>query len=110
MKMMLRPLSRSRRSTAEQPLDLGRRQRRGRLVEDDDARARKTARATSSTSCCTPIGKSPMARPRIDVEPEVVQLLGGSRGHPPPVHEAEPVDRLGAEKDVLGDAELAARR
>ena len=105
MKMMLRPLSRRLGENGEQALDLGRRQRRGRLVENDDARAGEQ-HARELDQLLHADRKIAEARARIDVEPEVLQLLGGASRHPPPGDDAEAIDRLSAEKDIFGDAEF----
>ena len=105
MKMMLRPPSRSFAEHAEQALDLGRRQRRGRLVENDDARAREQ-HARKFDQLLHADRKIAEPRARVDVEPEVLELRCGGFGHPPPGDDAQTVDRLSAEKDVLGDAQF----
>ena len=38
--------------------------------------------------------------------PKLGELFAGLARHAPPVHEAEAVGRLGAEKDVLGDRQI----
>ena len=103
--MMLRPPSRSLARTREQAFDLRRRQSGGRLVEDNDARAREQD-AGELNQLLHPDGKIAEPRTRVDVEPEVLQLLGRGFGHPTPGDDAETVDRLGAEKDILGDAQF----
>src|SRR4029077_8414945 len=47
---------------------------------------------------------------RIDVEPEAFELLARPARHEAPGHDAEAVDRLPAEKHVLGDGELRRDR
>ena len=93
----------------EQALDLGRRQCGGRLVENDDPRAREQD-AREFDQLLHADRKIAEARARVDVEPEVLQLHRGGFGHPPPGDDAEAADRLGAEKDILGDAQIPARR
>ena len=90
---------------AEQALDLGRRQRGCRLVENDDARAREQD-ARELDKLLNADRKIAEARARVDVEPEIFQLHGGGLGHPPPGDDAEAVDRLSAEKDIFGDAQF----
>ena len=104
MKTMLRPPRASRRSV-EQPLDLGRRQRRGRLVEDDDAGAREQ-HAGELDQLLQADRQIAEPRHRIDVDAESGELLAGLARHAPPLHEAEAVGRLLAEKDVLGDRQV----
>ena len=49
-------------------------------------------------------------RKRIDVDAEPGELLAGFARHAPPLHEAEAIGRLRAEKHVLGDRTDRARR
>ena len=88
MKMMLRPLSRSFAENGEQAFDLGRRQRRGRLVENDDARAREQ-HAREFDQLLHADRKIAEAGARVDVEAKVLELLGGPLGHPPPGDDAQ---------------------
>ena len=105
MKMMLRPPSRSFARTPNRRSISGGDKRRGRLVENDDARAgEQDAREFDQLLHADRKIAEPGAR--VDVEPEVLELLGGGFGHPPPRDDAQPVDRLGAEKDILGDAQF----
>ena len=75
MKIRLRPLVAHPAQHVEQPLDLGRRQRRGRLVENDDARAGKQ-HAREFDELLHADRKIAEPGARVDVEPEVLQLLG----------------------------------
>ena len=93
----------------EQPLDLGRRERRGRLVQDDDAGAGEQ-HARDLDQLLQPDREVAEPGHRIDVDAEAGELLAGLARHAPPLHEAEPVGRLVAEKHVLGDRESRARR
>jgi hypothetical protein len=43
---------------------------------------------------------------RIDVDAEPLQLLAGLARHAPPLHEAEAVGRLAAQKHVLGHRQV----
>ena len=70
MKTMLRPAVAQPAQDGEQPLDLRRRQRRGRLVEDDDARARKTARARARRAAAGRAARRPSRVARVDVDAE----------------------------------------
>ena len=90
----------------EQPLDLGRRQRRGRLVQDDDARAGEQ-HARELDQLLQAERQRAHPRARIDVDAEALQMLGRAAAHRPPVDQAEPVDRLHAEMDVLRHRQLA---
>ena len=93
------------RQNREQALDLGRRQCRGRLIENDDPRAREQD-PRKLDQLLHADRKVAEAGARVDVETEVLELqLGGFR-HPPPSDDAQAVDRLGAEKDILGHAQL----
>ena len=90
----------------EQPRDLRRRQRRGRLVENDDARAGEQ-HAGKLDQLLHADRKIAEPRARVDVEAEVLQLLRRPRAPcAPQAIDAEPIDRLRAEKHVLGDAEV----
>ena len=104
MKTTLRPSSRSRRSTREEPRHLGRRQRRGRLVEDQDARAGEqhpatarpaaAARPAARPSACAgrsrARGSRSAASPRAFIRAQSTVPSGGQR--------------MRAEEDVLGHA------
>ena len=109
MKTMLRPLALEPDQNAEQPLDLRRRQGGGRLVEDDDARAGEQ-HAGELDELLHADREIAEPRARIDVEPEALELLARLARHVAPGHDAEAVDRLRAEKHVLGDGRAPARR
>jgi hypothetical protein len=93
----------------EQPLDFRRRQSRCRLVENDDARAGEEHAGELDELLHA---DREIAEPgaRVDVEAEIPQLLLGLPRHFAPGDDAEPVDRLHPEKDVLGDGELGRDR
>ena len=93
------------REDAEQPFDLRRRQSRSRLIEDDDARAGKQ-HARQFDQLLHADREIAKACARVDVEPEVLELFGRALGHAPPGDDAHPVDRLGAEKNILGHAQF----
>ena len=105
MKMMLRPLSRNFARTANRRSISG-----GDNAEVGSSRmmmrAPENRTRESSTSCCTPIGKSPRRARGSMSSPRFFSCIGGGFGHPPPGDDAEAVDRLRAEKDILGDAQF----
>ena len=93
------------RQNAEQPLDLRRRKRRGRLVENDDARAgEQDPRKLDQLLHADREIAEPRAR--IDIEPEVLQLFGRRARHVAPGDDPETIDRLRPEKHIFCDAEL----
>ena len=93
------------REDAEQAFDLGGRQSRGRLVQDDDARAgEQDARQLDELLHADREIAEPRAR--VDVEPEVLELFRRALGHPAPRDDAHSIHGLAAEKDVLGDAQF----
>ena len=89
----------------EQAFDLRRRKRRGRLVEDDDARAGEQD-AGDLDQLLQSDRQVAEPRKRIDVDAEPGELLARFARHAPPLHEAEAIDRLGAEKHVLGHRQI----
>ena len=89
----------------EQTLDFRRRKRRGRLVEDDDAGAGEQ-HAGDLDQLLQADRKVAEPRERVDVDAEPLQLLAGFADHPPPLHQAEPVGGLRAEKHVLGHRQV----
>ena len=105
MKTMLVPSSRSRRKVANRRSTSG-----GESAEVGSSRMMMRAPENStraiSISCCRPIGRSPSRGMRIDVDAEPRELLAGLARHAPPLHEAEAVGRLRAEKHVLGDRQV----
>ena len=105
MKTIAVPCSRSRRSVANSRSTSG-----GDSAEVGSSRMMMRAPENStraiSISCCSPIGRSPSRVQRIDVDAEARELLAGLARHAPPLHEAERVGRLVAEKHVLGDREV----
>ena len=89
----------------EQALHLRRREGGGRLVEDDDAGAREQ-HAGDLDELLQADRQVAEPRHRIDVDAEPCKLLTGFARHAPPLHQAEAVGRLRAEKDVLGDRQV----
>ena len=105
MKTMLRAFLAQPPQRRKQPLDLGRRERGGRLVEDDDAGAREQ-HAGDLDQLLHADRQVAEPRHRIDVDAEFGELLAGLARHAAPLHEAEAVGRLGAEKDVFGHRQV----
>ena len=89
----------------KQPRDLGGRQGRGRLVENDDARAGEQ-HAGEFDQLLHADGKIAEPCARVDVEPEVLQLLARLARHARPGDGSQPVERLAAQKHVLGHAQV----
>ena len=90
---------------AEQPLDLVGGQRRGRLVEDQDARLdRQRLRDLDELL----VGHRQAADRRADVELDVELLEQRLRlpARRAPVEQAEPAGRRVADEDVLGDRQV----
>ena len=79
---MLRPAVAQPAQQREQPFHLGRRQRRCRLVQDDDARAGKQ-HARDFHELLQAERQRAHRRARIDVDAETLQMLGGARGASP---------------------------
>ena len=104
MKTMLRPLAQAAEHR-KQALHLGRRQGRGRLVENDDARAGKQ-HAGELDQLLQADRQSADASPRIDIDAEAGEMAARLLRHAPPVDESGPVHRLRAEEDVLGDRQI----
>ena len=94
---------------AEQPLDLGRRQRGGRLVHHDHARVRRQRLRDLDELL---VGDREAAREPVGIEPDAELLEHGGRlaTHPPAVDAAEALERLHADEDVLGDAQVGKER
>ena len=93
------------REDAEQTFDLGRRQSRGRLIQDDDARAgEQHARQLDELLHADREIAEPRAR--VDVEPEVLEFFRRALGHPSPCDDAHSIHGLAAEKNVLGDGQF----
>ena len=101
MKTMLRPLSQAPQH-GEQALDLGRGQRRGRLVQDDDARARKQ-HAAQFDQLLHADGKRTHGRMGVDGDPQPPQMVIGLARHAAPIDDAEARRGLAAQKHILGD-------
>ena len=105
MKMMLRPSSRSFARTPNSRSISG-----GDKAEVGSSRmmmrAPENSTRDSSTSCCTPIGKSPSRARGLMSSPRFLSCFGRALGHPPPGDDAQAVHGLAAEKDVLGDAQF----
>ena len=91
----------------KQALDLGRRQRRGRLVEDDDAGTREQD-AGDLDQLLQADRQITEPRHRIDVDAEPCELLAGFARHAPPLHQAEAIGRLGAKEDVFGHRQVGS--
>ena len=109
MKMMLRPASRSRRSTPNRRSTSG-----GDSAEVGSSRmmmrAPENSTRESSTSCCKPSGSAPIGVRGSTAMPRLSRCSARAAPHRAPVHQAEPVERLDAHVDVLRDAQRAARR
>ncbi len=90
---------------AEQPLDLGGRQRCGRLVHHDHAGVRRQRLGDLDELL---VGdREPASEPvRVEPDAELLEQRGGLASHPPAVDAAEALERLHADEDVLGDAEI----
>ncbi len=105
MKMMLRPLARSRRSTANSRSISG-----GDRAEVGSSRmmmrAPENSTRDSSTSCCRPIGSVPSVTPGSTSMPRLSSCSAAAFCHAAPVDDAEPVHRLHAEEHVLGDGQV----
>ena len=105
MKTMAVPSSRSRRKVANRRSTSG-----GESAEVGSSRMMMRAPENStraiSINCCRPIGRSPSRDMRIDVDAEPGELLARLARHAPPLHEAEPIGRLRAEKHVLGHGQI----
>ena len=69
-------------------------------------RAPENSTRESSTSCCTPIGKSPSRARGSMSSPRFLSCSRAAPRHAPPGDDADTVHRLDAEKDVLGDGEF----
>ncbi len=89
----------------EQAFHLGRRQRRGRLVQNDDPRPGKQHPGDLDQLLQA---DRQVAEPsqRIDVDAESGELFTGFARHAPPLHDSEAIGRLHAEKHVLGDRQI----
>ena len=89
----------------EQPLDLVGRQRRGRLVEDQDARLDRQRLGDLDELL---VGHRQAADGRADVEPDVELLEQGLRrpARGAPVEDPEPAGRGVADEHVLGDGQV----
>src|SRR5262245_47919645 len=85
----------------EQVVDLVRRQRRGRLVHDEQPRTRRERLCDLED---LPVGDSQPAHrdTRIEVDAELAEQAGCFGSHPPPVHSADSPKWLPAREDVLG--------
>ena len=88
---------------------LGRRQRRGRLVEDDDPGTREQ-HAADLDQLLQAQGQAAGQGRRIDLDAEPGQMLARHLRHVPPAHRAEAVGRLAAEEHVLGDGQIGNDR
>ncbi len=74
MKTMLRPLALQAAKHGEEPLHLRRREGRGRLVQDDDARAGEQ-HAAELDQLLQADGQRAHGQPRIDIDAEAVEML-----------------------------------
>ena len=93
----------------KETLDLRRRERRGGLVEDDDACPGEKHPAELDQLLQAERQGSD-ARAGVDIDAEALEMLAGDARHLAPAHDAHAVRRLEAEKHVLGDRELGADR
>ncbi len=86
-----------------------RRQRRGRLVHHDHARVRRQRLRDLDELL---VGDREPAREPVGVEPdaELLEHRGRLAAHPPAVDAAEPLERLHADEDVLGDGQVGEER
>ena len=89
----------------EQPFHLGRRQRRGRLVQNDDPCPGKQ-HPGDLDQLLQADRQVAEPRQRIDVDTESRELLTGLARHAPPLHQTEAIGGLHAEKHVLGDRQI----
>ena len=89
----------------EEEVGLALGERGGRLVEDDDARRRRR-RAGDGDDLALGDGEGFDDRLRVERDAEPVEQRAGLAVHAAIVDEAEAADRLAAEEDVLGDAEI----
>ena len=94
---------------AEQPLDLVRRQRRGRLVHHDDARVRRQ-RLRDLDELLIGDREAPGEPVRVEPDAELLEQRCGLAPHPSPVDSSEALERLDADEDVLGDAQVGEER
>ena len=103
------PLRAQRLDDAEQPVDLGAGQRSGRLVHHDHPRVRRQRLRDLDELL---VGDRQPAREPVGVEPNAELLEHGGRlaPHPPVVDAAEPLERLYADEDVLGDGQVGEER
>ena len=105
MKIMLRPPSRSLSRTANRRSISG-----GDNAEVGSSRimmrAPENSTRDSSTSCWTPIGKSPRRARGLMARPRFLSCSAAALRHPPPGDDAHPVHGLRPEKDVLGHAQF----
>ena len=94
---------------AEQPVDLRGRQRGRRLVHHDHPRVRRQRLRDLDELL---VGDREPAREPVGVEADAELLEDGGRlaAHPPAVDAAEALERLRADEDVLGDAQVGEER
>ena len=94
---------------AEQPVDLRAGERGGRLVHHDHARVRGQRLHDLDQLL---VGDREPARETVRVEPDAELVEDGGRlaAHPPAVDAAEALERLRADEDVLGDAQVGEER
>ena len=105
MKTMAVPSSRSRRKVANRRSTSG-----GESAEVGSSRMMMRAPENStraiSISCCRPIGRSPSRASGSTSMPNLASCSPRFARHAPPLHEAEAIGRLRAEKDVLGHRQI----
>ena len=103
------PCVAQRARDAEEPLDLGARQRRGRLVHDDHARVPGERLCDLDELL---VGDGQPARRAVGIHPhaEPVEERCGLAAHPAAVDAMAGLQRLGADEDVLGDAQVREER
>ena len=90
---------------AKELLGLRRRQRRGRLVEDQECRSAVSARAIS-TNCSSATESPAISALGIDLDAELAERRAGARLHRLAVDGAEGGHRALRPCDVLGDVEM----
>ena len=103
------PCVAQRLDDAEQPVDLRARQRSRRLVHHDHSRVRRQRLRDLDELL---VGDREPASQPVGVEPDAELLEHGGRlaAHPPAVDAAEPLERLHADEDVLGDGQVGEER
>src|SRR5919204_3770640 len=89
----------------EEALDLGRRECRGRFVENDDTRTR--IEHTPDFHHLLPSERERFQRPPyIHLYAQALQVRASLAHHRAPVHRTQPCERLLAQKDIFSNGEL----